>query len=156
MSAVSRDSPMSACLTHVGNSWRRPDDLQYQHLAADPYHVGLSGDAYWTPSICFLLGPFPVCGNVTQCEAAHLNAPLSIPVDMCFNTVAVTKGCDIYKAQSSHVRSYPHEYFSTFPALLEVLTYPDSIMRCKWNSVNLQAAPELQADPHPPVKEDNN
>lgn len=43
--AVSRDSPISACLTHVGNSWWRPDDI-HQHLAADPYHAGLSGDAY--------------------------------------------------------------------------------------------------------------
>lgn len=66
------------------------------------------------------------------------------------------KSCDICKAPSSRSRSHLCERVSTFLVPLNVRTPTDGVMRCKLNSVNLQAAPELQARQHHPVKEDNN
>lgn len=58
---------------------------------------------------------FPGEGNVTQrllTSVPHFHVGGPNGLTLCV-LPGQTKGCDIYKAQSNHFRSYPHEYIST-------------------------------------------
>lgn len=165
-SAGTATDPISACLTHVGYSQRLTVNFQPRGLELYPPLPGCSSLSFLAqvrmPTEPCLSAPCLTHSQAMvmwhghcspECLAFHLCGP-----DVLTLCVAPgrPKGCDIYKAQSSHFRSHPHESISIFLLLANVLTHTDSIMKCKCNSVNLQAAPEFQADLHHPVKEDNN
>lgn len=156
-SAWTITNPKSASLTHVGYSQRLPVNL-------DPFFSAWllililfvpSEEAHWALSISSLFDPFLGNGNVTQALLTRVPQFPSLWA-RCFNTV-----CSAWSTQTLRYLQSSVQPFQVTPSWihLNISTFfecPYSIMRCKCNSVNLQAVPELQADRHHPVKEDNN